>query len=146
MTPDVPKDNGKAARDKLEEMMYGWRKVAMRAAGVSVTGRHNAHPERDIQNACLQWLTLRKVCHVRLSVNSSTIMAGGKMIRLPNPMRGWPDILTIVKGRAVGLEIKASTKQSEEQKSVQEYIEKAGGLYYVIHSISELESALKPLL
>lgn len=118
----------------------------MRAAGVSVTGRHNAHPERDIQNACLQWLTLRKVCHVRLAVNSSTIMAGGKMIRLPNPMRGWPDILAIVRGRAIGLEIKADARQSEYQKSVQEYIEKAGGLYFIIRSTDELDAALKPLL
>lgn len=38
-----------------------------------VPKRRNAHPERDLQNAILQWLTLKRICHVRLNVAVSTV-------------------------------------------------------------------------
>ena len=110
------------------------------------TTRKNLHPERDLQNSALQWLSLKGICHVRLAVNSSMIAVGGKYVRIPSPMKGWPDVLCIIKGQAVGLEFKHKTKQSEEQIGVQRYIENAGGKYALIHSIDELEAFIKPLL
>jgi len=118
----------------------------MKQNGIPLTNRKNTHPERDIQNTCLEWLKLEKICHVRLAVNSSQIFVGGKMVRLPNPMKGWPDTLCIINGRAIGIEFKDKTKQSESQVEVQEYIEKAGGLYYIVHSLDELIKVIKPLL
>lgn len=105
--------------------------------------RKNAHPERDLQNAILQWLTLKKICHVRLNVATSTIWKKGQTIRLPSAMKGWPDILVIFKGRAIGLEVKWQTKQSDEQKEIERYItEVGGGVYRVVRSLEDVEKLI----
>ena len=68
---------------------------------------------------------------------------------------GCPDITVCYQGRFIGLEIKrpAGTdlrgkkvqagKQLPTQKKAQEMIEKAGGEYYLIYSLSELIKILK---
>jgi hypothetical protein len=110
--------------------------------------RTNAHPERDLQNAILKWLTLRKICHVRLAVNTSTIWVGGKPVRLHSTMKGWPDILCIAgpHGTAIGLEVKVSAAQSEDQKSVEGKITAARGVYKIVRSIEDVEKILRPYM
>lgn len=60
-------------------------------------------------------------------------------------MKGWPDILCIVPtkscghGVAVGLEVKAGTSQSPEQKEVERYVTEVGrGVYRVVRSLEEV--------
>ena len=131
----------------MEEMMQSGRKAKMKQMGISVTGRHNSHPERDIQNAILQWLTLKKIYHFRLNNQATTVYSGGKMIRLPVSQRGLPDIVIIIGGRYIACEVKSETgRQSEEQKSVQEATEKAGGLYWLVKSFEEFERLIKSLI
>lgn len=109
--------------------------------------RKNAHPERDLQNAILEWLTLKRVCHVRLDVKPPTYFVGGHLIRTPSPLKGWPDILLIVNGLAVGLEVKAGTQQSAEQKEVERYVVEVGkGRYHVVKSLGEVEGIVGKLL
>ena len=128
----------------LPNLVKGFKKEH----GISLTGRKNVMHERETQNACMEWLALKKITHVRLAVNSSVIWRNGKMIRISSPMKGWPDVLAIVgpHGTAVGLEFKHKTKQSEDQIAVQQYIERANGRYFIIHSLEELEAAILPLL
>ena len=58
--------------------------------------------------------------------------------------KGIPDRIAIKNGRILFLEIKRTGgKLSESQKLFQEKIEKAGGEYYVIHSLDELIKILK---
>lgn len=116
-----------------------------------VPKRTNAHPERDLQNAILQWLALRNVCHVRMDVKPPTYFAGGKLIRTPSPLKGWPDILCIVPmngvGAAIGLEVKAGTRQSPEQREVERYMKEVGGAaYHVVKSVEDVIQIIEPLL
>jgi hypothetical protein len=61
----------------------------------------------------------------------------------PRQVRGIPDIIVVIDGKFIGIELKAGkNKQSEWQVRFEEKIKKAGGYYYVIHSISELKEAL----
>lgn len=102
--------------------------------------RTNAHPERDLQNACIQWLTYSKICFVRINANPSTVVRNGQLIRIPSPMSGWPDILALVGPHATccGLEIKVDWRQTDNQKQVQERIEKANGKYFIVKSLDQL--------
>lgn len=51
--------------------------------------------------------------------------------------RGSADISAVINGRAVKIEIKMRDKQSEAQRAYQESIEKAGGVYIIVHSLDE---------
>lgn len=139
LTPGSPE-----AREKIMGLAV---KAYNKAHGISMTGRKNEHPERDIQNAILQWLTLKKIYHFRINNMASTVYSGGRMVRLPVAQRGLPDIAIVVKGRYIACEVKAPNgRQSEEQKAVQEETEKAGGLYWIVRSLEELEANIGTLL
>lgn len=58
---------------------------------------------------------------------------------------GIPDIVGVYKGRWVGFEVKAKTRQSATQREFQSHVEKAGGAYFVVHGIEECQAALKML-
>lgn len=51
--------------------------------------------------------------------------------------KGVPDILVSCYGNFLALEIKKKDKQSPEQITTQQRIEKSGGKYYIIHSFEE---------
>lgn len=122
-------DGGQSARNF-------YHKLASKQAAPK---RTNAHPERDLQNAVIQWLTMKQICFVRINANPSTIVRNGQLVRIPSPMAGWPDILCIVgQGLAVGLEIKVDWKQTDNQKEVQARIEKANGKYFIIKSLEQV--------
>ena len=55
---------------------------------------------------------------------------------------GQPDIMAVYLGIAVGLELKATTRQSEGQERFQIGFEAAGGRYYIIRSLDEVIQAL----
>jgi len=51
--------------------------------------------------------------------------------------KGTADISAVIRGRAVKIEIKMKDRQSEDQKRYQAEIERAGGVYLLIHSLTE---------
>lgn len=54
-------------------------------------------------------------------------------------MKGIPDIIVIVNGKFVGLEVKRpKTYQSEAQKEFEYECKKNGGEYYVVRSIDDV--------
>jgi len=59
--------------------------------------------------------------------------------------RGTADISAVIKGRAVKIEIKIHDRQSEEQKRYQEAVERAGGIYIIVHSLHEFVEFYKSL-
>ena len=140
-------DNGKAAREFLNSQLPTWKKGYAKANGIPLTDRKNGHPERIIQNAILQWLTLKGIYHYRLNNQASTIYSAGKMIRLPVAQRGLPDIVLVIGGRYIACEVKAEHGvQSDEQKAVQEATEKAGGMYWLVKSLDTIIEKVEPLL
>lgn len=109
--------------------------------------RHNKTPEKDFQReVVIPWLVEQGVCHFELVVKPSMKWIDGKLVRIPSPMKGWPDVNCVIQGKYVGLEMKAKSAQSYDQKIVQEKVESAGGLYYIVRTFEDLERLVKPLL
>lgn len=62
----------------------------------------------------------------------------------PYAMKGIPDIIMVVNGRFIGLEVKSeSGRQSDEQKEFERNVTKNGGAYYLIRSIEDVQMILK---
>lgn len=63
---------------------------------------------------------------------------------IKNNKPGMPDIIVCYKGKWIGLEIKNEKgKQSDFQKEAEIQIKKAGGEYYIVRSVEEVESLIK---
>ena len=59
---------------------------------------------------------------------------------------GCPDIVVCLRGLFVGLEIKNEKgRQSPSQKIAQEAIETAGGRYYIVRSVDDVERILEEI-
>lgn len=93
--------------------------------------------EKEIQKIILEWLKWKKIFHYKSNNVGIFKRATGSYI--PSGVIGLPDIICVVDGRYVGIEVKAKYgKQSEGQKAFQENLEKAGGLYFLVYSLEEL--------
>lgn len=96
--------------------------------------------ETDIQRQCLDYLSARHLFHFRC--NSGMAKVGKRYIRYG--VSGCPDIICVIKGQFVGVEVKdADGKQSHDQWIFQQDLERAGGRYLLVRSVEELEAALK---
>ena len=104
--------------------------------------------ESQIQKEILHWLSLQpKDQMFSWRMYTGPIVRGnpakGKTFFTPNPCPGLPDIIVIIKGRFVGLEIKQHKgRQSNEQKTFEQAIKKAGGFYFLIRSLDEAIQAI----
>ena len=104
--------------------------------------------ESQIQKEILHWLSLQpKDQMFSWRMYTGPIVRGnplkGKTFFTPNPCPGLPDIIVIIKGRFVGLEIKQPKgRQSTEQKTFEQAIKKAGGFYFLIRSLNEAIQAI----
>ena len=104
--------------------------------------------ESQIQKEILHWLSLQpKDQMFSWRMYTGPIVRGnplkGKTFFTPNPCPGLPDIIVIIKGRFVGLEIKQPKgRQSTEQKTFEQCIKKAGGVYFLIRSLNEAIQAI----
>lgn len=96
--------------------------------------------EKDVQASCLEYLAVRR--HFFFRLNNMPIFSGGEFRSLGKyTPKGLPDAVVVRLGIFVGLEFKASDGSlSPEQKLLGEKLEKAGGEYYVIRSIEDLQS------
>lgn len=98
--------------------------------------------ERDIQRQILDYLTLKRVFHYRENTGAVAAESNGKkrFFRFGRP--GCPDIVCIVKGQYIGIEVKAPKGvQSVVQRQFQTDLEMAGGKYLLVHSLEELMAA-----
>lgn len=98
--------------------------------------------ESEIQKSICDYLALRKVFFWRNN-NVPIYDATHKLFRrMPQyTMKGIPDIIAVKQGQFIGLEVKRDkTYQSEHQKAFQGLVERAGGLYYVVRSIEDVQS------
>lgn len=74
-----------------------------------------------------------------MPINNVGIWDGAKKIhRKGNTEKGIPDIIAVIKGRFIGIEVKAGKdKLSEDQKRRKFEIERAGGLYFEARSTDD---------
>jgi len=103
--------------------------------------------EAQIQKAILQWGGYKRILMHRINVIGTPLHKAGKTIYRPSTNKGMADIhATIVVGNipvSVWFEVKTKKgKLSPNQKAFQESVEAAGGFYYVVRSIENVEFAL----
>jgi hypothetical protein len=96
--------------------------------------------ESAIQAQILQYLTLKGVFHYR---NNSGGFKDANNHFYRFGALGSPDIIAVVNGQFVGIEVKApGGKQSDHQISFQKRLEAAGGKYVLAHSLDDVIEAL----
>jgi hypothetical protein len=98
--------------------------------------------EKETQKAILEYLTWKKIFHYRN--NSGTFVRDSHMYRFG--ALGSPDIICVINGRYVGIEIKDKKgKQNPNQIEFQKNLEKAGGVYLLAFSVEDAIDGLKGL-
>lgn len=104
----------------------------------------NRRDEQALSNAVMDYLAIKGILHYRVRNTGKIIhMRGGGLCygrdKYAATQRGTPDIFAWQNGKAYAFELKSPTgKVSPEQGEWIEKFKKAGGLGYVIRSVSEL--------
>lgn len=102
--------------------------------------RYPSIREADIQKSILDWLRLRRIFHYRQNVG--VLKTANRFVRFG--VKGLPDIICVIKGQYVGLEVKREGKElSCAQVEFAVDLQRAGGRYHVVHSLAEAQEALK---
>jgi hypothetical protein len=99
--------------------------------------------ESEIQRQILDYLTLRRIFHYRQNSGAFVFPETGTHKRrfFKAGVLGAPDIICVIKGQYVGIEVKAPKgKQSEHQKAFQQTLEAAGGRYVLAYSLEDVIS------
>jgi hypothetical protein len=92
--------------------------------------------ESDIQRQILDYLTLKRIFHYRNNSGAFKDKAG-HFYRFG--ALGSPDIICIIAGQYVGIEVKALRgRQSEHQMEFQRKLEDAGGRYVLAYSLDDV--------
>lgn len=100
--------------------------------------------ETQIQRAILDYLALKNIFHYRQ--NSGALKDGLRFFRCAS-INGLPDIVLIVKGRYIGIEVKSATgRLSKAQLETHRKIKEAGAEVYIIRSIDALKQLLERIL
>lgn len=100
--------------------------------------------EKDVQRAVLAYLTLRGIFHYKHN-NVGIKKTNGSYI--PSQSVGAPDIICIIKGQYVGLEIKTKTgRVSEHQWNFGKRIHEAGGIWYPIYSVDKAQALIDGII
>ena len=99
--------------------------------------------ESELQKSILQYLALKRIFHYR---NNSGAFVGeykGKSRFVQFGAVGSPDIVCVIRGRYVGIEVKAPMgKQSQSQVNFRENLEAAGGRYILAKSLDDVVMAI----
>jgi hypothetical protein len=104
------------------------------------------YSESQLQKAILHRLAWTKnIYYIRNNSYAGRIIGNdGKTWYMRNNKKGSPDIILLKNGFWLGLEIKTEEgRQSPEQKQAEKDIRKAGGHYFIIRSLEELEAVLE---
>ena len=104
--------------------------------------------EAQIQKAILQWGGYKRILMHRINVIGTPLHKAGKTVYRPSTNKGMADIhATLLVGDipvSVWLEVKtAKGRISENQKLFSDTVTAAGGFYYVVRSIDDVETALR---
>jgi hypothetical protein len=103
-------------------------------------------PEGQIQTKIIKLLEKEGVFHWRQN-NTPQYDDKLRKYRAFRGMRGVPDILAIIRGRFIGIEVKAPRgKQSPEQLIFQRRCEQNGGLYILARDVKTVDKLLKKLI
>jgi len=88
--------------------------------------------EKDIQKAILLELKKLGVTHWRVSLGNKTVRnSSGGAVAASNELKGFPDIMCIVDGILIGIEVKCPGGSfSDFQISKADSIMRAGGIYF----------------
>lgn len=100
---------------------------------ITNTPLKNMTEEKSLQHFILDYLTKKGIFHYRN--NSGTMFSEykGKTRAFKLGVVGSPDIICVINGQYVGIEVKSQKgKQSEGQINFQKALEKAGGLYLLV--------------
>jgi hypothetical protein len=98
--------------------------------------------ESDIQKTILDYLTLRGIFHYKNNTAGIYKQATGSYI--PSPSVGAPDIVAVIGGKYIGIEVKRpGGKMSEHQLRFKENLERAGGIYWIFDSIDAAVGTLE---
>jgi len=110
-----------------------------------MTRRRKDPLERDIQKACVMLLRLNGwLCH-RMSQQPTVSKKGVKFFP-KSETPGVADILCCVRGQFIAVEFKRQgEKQTMTQILYEQQVEKAGGIYVVVHSIDEAQTLVRRL-
>lgn len=93
--------------------------------------------EKDTQKTIIDWLTVKKIFHYKNNTVGIYKQSTGQYI--PSPSKGAPDIVAVIQGKYIGIEVKAPNgKQSENQVAFQSNLENAGGLYILAFSVGDV--------
>lgn len=96
--------------------------------------------EKQIQSAILDWLRWH---HVFCWKQNTVGIRKPNGSYIPASTTGIPDILCIIKGQFVGIEVKSEKGiQTDNQKHFQNEVERAGGIYILAKSIDDVQNVL----
>ena len=99
--------------------------------------------EATIQTLIMQYLSIAKVFHWRN--NTGGVRTNSRYLKFGEP--GSPDIIAIVAGTFLGIEVKdPKGVQSCDQKKFQKKTETAGGKYIVARNLEDVTSAVASIL
>ena len=109
-----------------------------------MANRKDVPYETEIQRTICDWLALRKVFFWRSNNVPVFGMSGSGVKRfrsLPKyTPRGMPDIMCVIKGKFVGLEVKRpNAKLRPEQAQFGLKLIDHGGNYHTVHSLDEVQ-------
>lgn len=97
-------------------------------------------PEGKIQKEILDHLTKQRVFHWRQN-NGAVYDKRLGMYRSHAGMKGVPDIICVIDGKFVGIEVKTPRgKQSPDQVFFQKRLEANGGVYILARSLADVVS------
>jgi len=98
--------------------------------------------EKNIQKSILDWLGYRGDIYFFRAGSGQFKTDTGSYFKTGRP--GCPDIIVCFKGKFIGFEVKTDKgKQSDRQKDAEEDIKNAGGRYYIVRSIDDVEKIIK---
>jgi hypothetical protein len=94
------------------------------------------YSEAQISKEVQQWLVRKRIFYYRNAAG------GGRKARFGK--RGMPDIVCVIAGQYVGIELKdVSGEQSRVQKEFEVELVKAGGRYILARSLEDVERELR---
>ena len=100
--------------------------------------------ETDLVNQCLDYLSYKKIFAFRANTMGNYNPKTNSYYKNPRLMRGVADILCCINGKFIGIECKTGKNtMSEHQELFKDNLLKAGGEYWLIYSLEELEAKIK---
>jgi hypothetical protein len=103
--------------------------------------------EAQIQKSILQWAAAKRILMYRINVIGTPLHKKGVTVYRPSTNRGMADIhATVLVGKipvSVWLEVKRKRgKLSMYQEAFRDSVQAAGGYYFLVRSIEDVELAL----